>query len=867
MAEKNNLTGGLNGIIREIKEKKEFIFKDEEIADSFAKCIPNENIERLSILLPRRFWDAYLQGKLIDDPPTQSTLMTARGRNNGVVSLREHMASIVKKHYDAILDESLPKLEPFFAIGKLKDSFSLSDIPLAEQALLAERPLKKIENHDSLETIKKTILYLFYKKDFVSFFWWIFLFALFQNEITTLEDCLPDTQYQTIIKEWKHLPLNSPVCLNEKDFFSLRKTLVKTAKGEIFIAGSSLIDALSNNTSMANNEKSLIPELRYSIMRGYLKTINIFLLDPEMYSSDAPRRDINEAVLGLQENIYEHAKIYHCNINIVFLSLPQIDHAVITDEFMLFRSTKLWDKGRSFKGDYMLYPVEYYSSGQSVKEERVNEYTAHRGYLEEIARHSTRIYPAIDKPISEPVDGSALWYHARWRRHLEEKKYHHVSLYKVYEQQIISYANSTWCMEDVIGEIIPSNSSDIAIHSHEDFFNSDNLLGDDTQTILLPYIKETENLFNQAIEKHGHPGCKDGYCRIIPSLDLGFPNNVQRLAGGFATGMLVVWKCGVDIIPVDATVNVCTSSVFKLNAKHINPEWLDPNQGFLSFYSYVENLRKKASEKRGYSFAFLSGNHFLMLAREEKTGEYYLVLHSSANELKKSYLGLYPVENNWYSDKIKTVYNENKTRYFQYIKDVEARFFIQMAHNFRGYNEQIHQYIAEEFNGGEPLARKNDSCSRWMYHHYYMPTDQSICIGAFAERPGTQVPIFSSHGNPVYLFEIGHDNWTVNLGGDKGRVCVIPHGWGQEIVNIGDICIKNSVVPKGRSMVLHYADGTEDEPIDVKSSESVRSKNKHIRDFNEPEDFFMIGSHYMRGRIVKTLKPVLEYSRNTMQKK
>lgn len=79
----------------------------------------------------------------------------------------------------------------------------------------------------------------------------------------------------------------------------------------------------------------------------------------------------------------------------------------------------------------------------------------------------------------------------------------------------------------------------------------------------MPYIQETERLFTEAIKKHDQS--ENSGCHIIPSLDLGFPNNVQRLAGGFATGMLVAWQCGLDMVPVDATVNICTSSVYKLD--------------------------------------------------------------------------------------------------------------------------------------------------------------------------------------------------------------------------------------------------------------------------------------------------------------
>jgi phospho-2-dehydro-3-deoxyheptonate aldolase len=51
-------------------------------------------------------------------------------------------------------------------------------------------------------------------------------------------------------------------------------------------------------------------------------------------------------------------------------------------------------------------------------------------------------------------------------------------------------------------------------------------------------------------------------------------------------------------------------------------------------------------------------------------------------------MGLYPVENNWYSQSIKHIKGKDG-RYFRYLKDEDARYFIRMAKNFQKYNEQI----------------------------------------------------------------------------------------------------------------------------------------------------------------------------------
>ena len=353
-------------------------------------------------------------------------------------------------------------------------------------------------------------------------------------------------------------------------------------------------------------------------------------------------------------------------------------------------------------------------------------------------------------------------------------------------------------------------------------------------------------MFTEAIKKHDRN--EGSYCHLYPSLDLGFPNNVRRLAGGFATGMLVTWNCGTEIVPVDATVNVCTSSVFKLD--RIDESWLSVNH---SFFSAVEGYALEAAVQKGYSFSFCSGNHFLMIAKDKFTGEYYLVLHSSANELKHSYMGLYPVEDNWYSQSIKYI-NGKDGRYFRYLKDEDARYFIRMAKNFQKHNEQIHQWVAERINGG---VFQNDE--KWIAHHYYMPTDQSIAIGTFAEPIGAQVPIFSAHGKPVYIFEIGPDNFQVDLGGQKGKVCIIPHGWGQKIDGIEKITVRDG------NLVLNV-EGVE-YPTKISSQEHIRCESKRIRDFEDGEDFLATGNGYIQGKFIKELIPCVEYSRNTVEKR
>ena len=81
----------------------------------------------------------------------------------------------------------------------------------------------------------------------------------------------------------------------------------------------------------------------------------------------------------------------------------QIDHAVITDEFMLFRSNKLWNHERKYKGAFNLYLAEYYTPDSTT----CSEYLAHKEYLSTIMENCTTIYPSMDTNYSLLSETSA----------------------------------------------------------------------------------------------------------------------------------------------------------------------------------------------------------------------------------------------------------------------------------------------------------------------------------------------------------------------------------------------------------------------------------------------------------------------------
>lgn len=855
MPERNKVMLSLNELIDEITGKDE-VFKDRTASKQFFN-IKNEKL--LDLILTQEFMqnqdENFLQ-KL--SGRTLSDLIHAKSGRSSVVGERKALAQRIgtddgfaqvsgaQKSFSAIFGED--RLNWQFSLKKLTNIYSLLlQNPVRPTTWLAynskqDKKLDLAHEDMQLDIIRKYILFLYGTRQYSQFFWWMFLFAMLQREIVYLLPYVPKTQYPqmldflgTMDEELQDIRRKPMVPVHKDDFWDIRRKLIETARGHLIIMGPSLKEAFDRG-----HEHSIWLQLRRAITAKQITKVSVLVTDPIVFNNDYvcsdPKEDVKRTINSLEDNFYGLFDSQEVDLCVYFLPFLQIDHAVITEEFMAFRSNKLWNYSRKFKGTFTLHVADFYTAEES-------EYRAHMDYLNVIMNSSTIIYPEVDVDETEWDRQDARSYHKAWREYLREKKYGHIYFYKVYEKQVHSYVCNTWSTPDGFPRIFTPGGN---IAQLEDFYTPSKLLDDETQNVLLPYIKETEEMFTEAIKKHDRS--EHSFCRLYPSLDLGFPNNVRRLAGGFATGMLVTWNCGVDMVPIDATVNVCTSSVFKLD--RIDMQWLKDPQ---SFYDLVDEYAKQAGREKGYSFSFLSGNHFLTIAKDKDRDDYYLVLHSSANELKHSYMGLYPVEDNWYSKSIKHINGQNG-RYFRYLKDEDARYFIRMAKNFQKYNEQIHQWVAERVNGG---AFGNDD--RWMAHHYYMPTDQSIAIGTFAEPVGAQVPMFSAYGKSVYIFEIGPNNFQIDLGGQKGKVCLVPHGWGQKIDGIEDISVCDG------KLVLRV-DGKE-YATRISSQEHIRCDQKKIRQFENGEEFLEVGDHYISGRFVKELIPCVEYSRNTVGKK
>jgi len=342
---------------------------------------------------------------------------------------------------------------------------------------------------------------------------------------------------------------------------------------------------------------------------------------------------------------------------------------------------------------------------------------------------------------------------------------------------------------------------------------------------LFGWLEGTENILQNAIRSID----PNAQATITPSIDIGLPDDVRRTAGGFLTGCHVEWECNTPFIPVDTTVGVCTSSVYKFADKisDVGKDFFDNKIDFM------------IDKKNKYMWNFNLGNHFVILAEDENSS--YLIMHSSASEFKKQLdIGLYPVKNNWYWDKLET--HQENNRFIRFIKGQAAEKFWNTASKIPDYNTDRHTYFAELF--AEGITKIETS---FIKHHYGMPDSNSVNIGCFLEKENTTVPIFSALGKNIFLYTISSDD--PNMGNKK----LIPHGWGKTYPNLSEISIdmKNEIIKIAENVY----------PVD--SDERVKGDIRLFSDNPKDENFYfnLIAKHF-HGKVEKVLNQVFSYSKH-----
>lgn len=317
-------------------------------------------------------------------------------------------------------------------------------------------------------------------------------------------------------------------------------------------------------------------------------------------------------------------------------------------------------------------------------------------------------------------------------------------------------------------------------------------LNDNTQKEILKHLEITSKLLSKVgTELSGTQ--KESMIYAMP--DLGIAQNGTRMLGGFYTGSCYSWDSDIPFIPVDATVNVCGTAVYRLKQKITPQEFQRRLDGVMKnreiYLKYatthlpsqiLDSIDLEREDK--FYWNYNVGNHFAILAEQNgKNSELpegqYMIVHASAIELKKDNLkyGLYPVEGNWYYDDIQTIYDDKENRYLRYIYGKKADQFSELANILQRINKDRNRYFCNAVLGelaGEEVINLS---------HYGMPTKNAICIGCQWEQDN--FTLLTAPGNDIYLVhpDLSSKN-TIKLK-DK-QITLTPHGCGVMLKNSSD---------------------------------------------------------------------------------
>lgn len=173
-------------------------------------------------------------------------------------------------------------------------------------------------------------------------------------------------------------------------------------------------------------------------------------------------------------------------------------------------------------------------------------------------------------------------------------------------------------------------------------------LNDNTQKEILKHLKTTSKLLSKVGTKLSETQ-KESMIYAMP--DLGIAQNGTRMLGGFYTGACYSWNSDVPFVPVDTTVNVCGTTVYKLNQNITVQEFqkrldnvMQNRDTYLKYTSthlpsqILDSIDLERADK--FYWNYNVGNHFAILAEQnddnsELTEGQYMIVHASAIELKK----------------------------------------------------------------------------------------------------------------------------------------------------------------------------------------------------------------------------------------
>ncbi len=339
-------------------------------------------------------------------------------------------------------------------------------------------------------------------------------------------------------------------------------------------------------------------------------------------------------------------------------------------------------------------------------------------------------------------------------------------------------------------------------------------LNDNTQKEILKHLEITSKLLSKVGTKLSETQ-KESMIYTMP--DLGIAQNGTRMLGGFYTGACYSWDSDIPFIPVDATVNVCGTAVYKLKQSITVQEFkerldrvMSNRETYLKYATthlpsqILDSIDLARADK--FYWNYNVGNHFAILAEQnEENSELpegqYMIVHASAIELKKDNLryGLYPVEGNWYYDDIETIYDDRENRYLRYIYGKKAIQFAELANILQRINKDRNRYFCNEVLG-ELKGKEIINLS-----HYGMPTNNAICIGCQWEQEN--FTLLTAPRNDIFLVHPDESSENTIKLKDK-QITLTPHGCGVMLKNSSDtieyldegILIGNKHFKKGGSI-------------------------------------------------------------------
>jgi len=309
---------------------------------------------------------------------------------------------------------------------------------------------------------------------------------------------------------------------------------------------------------------------------------------------------------------------------------------------------------------------------------------------------------------------------------------------------------------------------------------------DEIQVEINKHLLVTEQLLSLTATTVSN-SAKEALILTLP--DLGIPRGARRIHGGFFVGAFYSWETNSPFIPIDATVNSCGVSLFRLKK---------PIKSKKDFFRLIFSAKKNIT-KTNYIWNFNTGNHFILYGEIKSStfvdDGYYVILHASACEFKKQYNGLYPTKGNWFYNSIKLTRQVNSSRNLRYIDGYKAENFFTCSQMLESYN-RIRLQRFSEFIFGKDIVDKEV-----IYNpHYGMPTSNSIAIGCHWLFREDYYLLLTTCNSPTYIIKAkkGFKN-TVNI--NNRDIILVPHGIGNMSLIGNDIIYNKNSITLGHKTI------------------------------------------------------------------